>query len=312
MDLTKLGTGAQPDLPDSRDFKYSYVAAGAAPVDWSVDFRLDEPEDYNQRNGDHCTACAATNLHWQHKKKKYSRRDIFSRIYLDYGAYLRDAVLQMTKTGQQTQDECPDPEPPNPANMRIKSSLPDSAGMDDLESSAFSVGTSIDEIAQAVRDHKGCIFGVVGNWATWSDLTNPEPPSPNTVNWQHAIYAMGYHLHNGQKCIIAKSSWCFPWHHEHHIKENYFKAGMTFSPWAIVPKKDFMFKNYKVKVITDRGEAYGVLTSTPNTDIITKAEDEAEWRSYSKEDSYAVHTINSDNSTDWTVDKVIDLRISPL
>jgi hypothetical protein len=308
MDITQLGTGAQPDLPDSRDFQYSRIAAGAAPVDWSQEFRLPEPPDYNQRSGDHCVACSSTYLHRQHKGKDYSRRDLFSRIALSYGAYLRDGVKQICKTGQQTQDECPDPEPPNPSNMRVKSTLPDSAGLDDLEAGYFSVGNTPDEIAQAVRDHKGCIFGVTGNWDTWKDLTHPEPPSPHTVNWDHAIYAMGYHLHNGQKCIIAKSSWCFSWHHEHHIKENYFKAGMTFSPWAIVPKEQFMFSNYKVKVISDKGEAFGVLTDTPNTSIITKAEDEAEWRSYSKQDSYAVHTINADGSTDWSVDKVIDLR----
>ncbi|MGE0126671.1 MAG: hypothetical protein AB7U82_01105 [Blastocatellales bacterium] len=310
MDISQLGTGAKVDTPDQRDFKYSAIAAGAAPVDWSMEFRLPEPPDENQNSSDSCVAQSSSYLHWQHKGKDYSRRDLFSRIFLDYGAMLRDGVKQTTKTGQQTRDECADPKPQTPANMRIKSSLPDSAGMDDLEASYFSVGNTPDEIAQAVRDHRGCIFGVVGNWDTWKDLTNPEPPAPNTVNWQHAIYAFGYHLHDGQRCIIAKSSWCNSSHNEHHIKENYFKLGMTFSPWAVVPKEQFMFTNYKVKVITEKGEAFGVLTDTPNTSIITKAEDEAEWRSYSKQDSYSVHTVNADGSTDWGVDKVIDLRKS--
>jgi len=257
METTQLGTGAIVDMPDSRDYQYAFVAAGAAPVDWSQEFRLPEPPDENQGSSDSCVAHSSSYLHWQLKGKPYSRRDLFSRIALDFGAELRMGVKQLTKTGQQTKDECPDPKPQTPANMRVKSDKPDSAGADDLETEFFSVGNTIDQIAQAVRDHKGCIFGVVGNWNTWGDLTNPEPPSPNTVNWSHAIHAMGYHMHNGQKCVIAKSSWCNPSHKEHHIKENYFKAGMTFSPWAVVPKGEYMVKRY----IVNKNGKLGVLVS---------------------------------------------------
>lgn len=250
----QLGTGAIPDLPDKRDYKYEFVASASSPINWSVGFRLPEPPDHNQNSSDSCVAHSSSYLHWQHKGKDYSRRDLFSRIALDYGAYLRDGVKQTTTTGQQTKDECPDPDPQTPANMRVKSSLPDSAGMDDLEASYFSVPADIDYIAQAIRDHKGCIFGVVGNWATWGNLTYPEPPSPNTNNWGHAVYAMGYHMDGGQKCIIAKSSWCDGNHKEHHFKENYFKAGMVYSPWAIVPKGEYMEKKYLV--INDGGKIY--------------------------------------------------------
>lgn len=253
IDINQLGMGVLPDPPDERDYKYEEVAAVAPPVDWAKEFRLPEPRDENQGSSDSCVAQSTSYYHEQHKGKDYSRRDLFSRIALEYGAYLRDGVKQICKTGQQTRDECPDPKPQTMANMRVKSDKPDSAGMDDLESGYFSVPNNIDYIAQAVRDHKGCIFGVTGNWDTWKDLTNPEPPSSNTVNWQHAIYAFGYHMHNGQKCIIAKSSWCFTGHHEHHIKENYFKAGMTFSAWAVVPKEQFMTNSLLVK----RGGEFG-------------------------------------------------------
>lgn len=246
-----FGTGAIPDLPDDRDYQYKFIAASSAPIEWDKPFSLPEPPNHNQNSSDACVAHSSSYLHWQHKGKDYSRRDLFSRIALDYGAYLRDGVKQLCQTGQQTKDECPDPSPQNPSNMRVKSSLPDSAGMDDLESSFFSVGTSIDEIAQAIRDHKGCIFGVVGNWATWGNLDYPEPPSPNTQNWGHAVYGKGYHIDGGQKCIIAKSSWCNGSHYEHHFKENYFKAGMVYSPWAIVPKKEYMAKKF---IINDGGK----------------------------------------------------------
>lgn len=76
---------------------------------------------------------------------------------------------------------------------------------------------------------------------------------------------------------------------------------------------DMTIKNYKILILSKNADGserkdYGVLTRTPNTDIITKAEDEAEWRSYSKSDSYGAHTMNSDGSTDWSVDITIDLR----
>ena len=63
-----------------------------------------------------------------------------------------------------------------------------------------------------------------------------------------------------------------------------------------------MFPTKKVKV----NGSYGVAIITPNMVSITLAEDEAEWRSYSKPDSYQVHSVNADGSTDWTVDTEIN------
>lgn len=46
-------------------------------------------------------------------------------------------------------DECPDPANQTPANMRAKSSLPDSADADDLEASYYLTLDSIDGVAAA-------------------------------------------------------------------------------------------------------------------------------------------------------------------
>lgn len=262
-DITQLGFGVIPDTIDGRDYQYSSIAGASLPVDWSQEFRLQEPPNEHQGSSDSCVAQSVSYLHRKLKGKDYSRRDLFSRIALDYGAYLRDGVRQICKTGQQTRDECPDPFPQTRQNMRVKSSLPDSAGMDDLESSYTSVPNNVEMIAKAVRDQGGCIFGVTGNWTTWTDLTNPEPPSPNTENWQHAIYAFGFHLHNGEKCIIAKSSWCTPTHKEHHIRENYFKAGMTFSAWTVVPKNT---ENMTNSLVVKRGGEYGLYMPATSPD----------------------------------------------
>lgn len=261
-----LGTGLIPDLPDERDYSYEKTF-GASPIDWDQGFILPEPPDASQGNSDSCVAYSASYLHWQHKRKDYSRRDLFSRIALPYGAYLRDGVKQLCTTGQQDQKECPDPAQPNPANMRVKSDLPDSAGMDDLEASYFGMSVNMDIVAQAIRDHGGCILGVNGDWTNWSDLTNPKPPTK--PEWAHALYVFGYQKRDGQRCIIAKSSWCRPGHNKHYIKEDYFTSGNVFSPWAIVPKK-LMTKRY---VLNDNGKI-GLLMLEGFTGTVTFAKDE--------------------------------------
>lgn len=74
----------------------------------------------------------------------------------------------------------------------------------------------------------------------------------------------------------------------------------TAYKYVLTPKN--MYTTKKVKI----NGAYGVLVDMPNNSAITKAEDEAEWRSYSKPDSYGVKTINGDNSTNWEVDLEIN------
>jgi hypothetical protein len=243
--IENLGKGLVPQPVDKRDYNFAMVAASAPPIDWTKEFRRPEPPNENQGIADDCVAHAVSYLHWAHKGKRYSRRDLFSRIALMYGAYLRDGMQVVCKVGQQTRDECPDPMEENPQNMRIRCT-PDTAGMDDLEAGFFAGGESIEQMAQAVRDFKGAVFGVKGDNAGWFDLTNPEPP--RNEEWAHALCAFGYHTHNGQKCIIGKSSWCGGNHHEHHIRENYFISGNVFNNWVLVPKESQpMTKVFKIE-----------------------------------------------------------------
>jgi hypothetical protein len=63
-----------------------------------------------------------------------------------------------------------------------------------------------------------------------------------------------------------------------------------------------MFPIKKVKI----NGAHGVLIDTPNGAQIIKATSEEIWRSWSKQDSYRIHSVNSDSSTDWSVDLEIN------
>jgi len=241
-----LGKGALPDPYDYRDYTAELHFGAAEPIDWSKPFMLPEPVDFNQRSSSSCVGCGTRNLHWQLKNKDFSRRDIYSRIFISPagGAYLRDGVKLLCDVGNQTQDECPDPVNPTEALMRQKSSLPDSAGADDKEFNYFVVKNNlIDAVAQAVRDYGGCIMGVVGSNEGWKDKTNPRPPKAGEELWQHCIEIFGYLMRNGKKTLVAKSSWCGGGHHIHYINEDYFTSGNTFNAWCVIPKENLMSTN---------------------------------------------------------------------
>jgi hypothetical protein len=303
MDIENLPKGCVPDPIDERDYKIESL--GATPqVDWSREFRLPDPGNEDQGTSDSCVAQAWSYYHTQLHPKNYSRRDLFCRIALDYGAYIRDGGWQVVNNGQATRDEVFDPTTQTPQNMRDKTGTKQEYRDDDKELNYFVLPGDIDTVASAVKTYKGVVFGVTGSNPGWQDLANPRPPFPGEAQWGHALYAYGYHVHDGWKCIIAKSSWCNTGITEHHIKENYFNSGMTFNPWTLIPKEQIMFKVKKIKI----NGAYGVLIDTPNGAQIIKATNEAQYRSFSKPDSYQAHTVNADGSTDFTVDLEINFQ----
>ena len=265
MEIDNLGKGAIPDQKDERDY-IAETQFGAAPIDWSKPFTLPEPKDSNQHFADDCVAESSSYLHEQLKGKIFSRRDLFCRIFLDYGAQLRDGVKQITEVGQADKKEVPDPAIPTPQNMRDSTGTKQEYRDDDKEANYFVVKqNSIDGVAQAVRDYQGAIFGVYGTNKGWADKDHPTPPNSLSDSglWSHAIYAYGYHLDGGQKCIIAKSSWCSGTHKRHHIKENYFIKGMTFNAWCVIPKEEQFMTN---SILVKRGTEYGFYDPATSAD----------------------------------------------
>jgi hypothetical protein len=250
--INSLPKGAVPQPHDARDLQASFVV-GAPVVDWSHEFRLPEPPDNDQGSSLSCVAQAWSYYHWQLRRLYWSRRDIYSQIYLPQGgAYLRDGGRILTTFGQADQVEGPDPEPHNytEAAMRSRAGITREEEIDGVEAGYYAVnGKSIDAVAAAVRDFKGCIIGVHGTNAGWKDLLNPRPPKdgdPGEI-WGHALYAFGFHMHAGQKCIVCKSSWCGTGVKEHHIKADYFQSGNTFDGWTLIPKEQLpMYERFKV------------------------------------------------------------------
>lgn len=268
MEITQLGKGCLPQPVDERDFQFSF---GAVPVEWTKEFRLPEPPNENQGSSLSCVGQATSYYHWQLNPKNFSRRDLYADIALPQGgAYLRDGVRRVVTKGQATRDEVPDPSPQTEVGMRDKTGLKDEYRTSDMAANYFVVPTnSIDAVAQTIRDFKGCLYGLNGDNKGWADLTNPKPPTK--VEWGHAIYGFGYHMHDGMKCIISKSSWCQGSHHEHHIKENYFNSGNVFNAWTLIPKEQQVMTNAKlVKDQTPEPDEYGLyLPATSEDGLIT-------------------------------------------
>ncbi len=263
-------TGCLPDEFDSRDFKAEPLL-GASPA---VDFEnnplfLPKPPLWNQQSSDSCVAAAWSYYKWQLRNKSYCRKSIFAYIAQQYGAYIRDGGLRVVKYGVETTDETPDPEIRTPETMRDKTGLNEKDALDDRELDSKIVPNNIDDTAKAIRDYKGVVFGVTGHNEGWIDKSNPTPPPPTTMSdklWGHALYLYGYHLHDGQKCVLARSSWD---ELDHHIKEEYFSSGNTFSPWTLIPRKDNMIK----KFIVQDGSKLGVMLLEGETGIVQFAPD---------------------------------------
>lgn len=254
----EFGKGALPSPPDPRDLHLAFLAGAPAPIDWSKEFRLPEPPDSDQRNSDCCVGEATAFFHWQLRGIPYAVRSVFAHIAQSYGAYLRDGPLWVHNHGQQPYEQIPDPNPKTMANMRSKAGLnAEDAGEHKVLRFFDTVGQP-DQLAQAVRDFKGAIFGLTVGSTGWEDKTHPKPPKPNAGGEGHALYAFGFHMHDGQKCIIAKSSWCRNGHHEHHIKADYFASGYVFTQaFVMVPKENLpMIRRFKVS----DGQRQGILT----------------------------------------------------
>jgi hypothetical protein len=262
--IETLPKGALKDTLDERDFPLSFAAL--PPVDWSKGSGLSHPPLHDQNQADACVGHAWSYYHYQLKGKEFSRVDLFARIAQSYGANIRDGGLAIVKAGQQTEAECPDPNPETPQNMRDKTKVNPTQEADDIELNSFILPGDIDSVAAGIAAYKGVVFGVEGTNAGWHNLEVPEPPTPQEqqttgVEWGHALYAVDFHIHQNidgskEKCIIVVTSWPNAGITEHHIRQRYFDAQCTFNPWTLIPKSQQPMNQTKVVLGKDGTTVY--------------------------------------------------------
>lgn len=239
-DIEHLGKGAIPDSPDVRDFVFK-VPVEAVVTDWDSGFFLTEPPNEDQNGSGSCVGQGWSYNHWAVRPKDYCRRDIYAWIfYPGGGAQIRDGGLRIVNFGQDTRNNVQDPNPETEAGMEDKTGLDPNREKINQELNSFIVPKDIDNIAAAIKLNKGVTFGLIGTNKGWQNIAMPRPPmAGDDPQWGHCLYLFGYHMHNGKKCLVAKSSWGNAGGTtQHHITEDYFinNGAYIFNPWTLVPK----------------------------------------------------------------------------
>jgi hypothetical protein len=257
IDISLLGKGAIPDIPDDRDF----VIGTNVPVDWTTPFTLPEPPNEDQNGSSSCVGQGWSYYHWQLKQKDFCRRDIYAWIFSPGGgAQIRDGGLRIVNYGQETRDNAQDPNPETELGMESRIGLDPNKEKINQELNSFILLKDIDTIANAIKQYNGVVFGVIGSNEGWQNVALPEPPLNGEVQWGHCLYLFGYHTHsNGKKCVIAKSSWGTAGNTTtHHITEDYFINNGTyvFNPWTLIPKGTTMANQAKVVVSKNSPTVY--------------------------------------------------------
>jgi hypothetical protein len=189
--------------------------------------------------------------------------------------------LAIVKAGQQTEAECPDPNPETPQNMRDKSKVNPTLEADNEELNSFILPGDIDSVAAGILAYKGVVFGVTGTNAGWHNLEVPEPPTAQEqstagVEWGHALYAVDFHVHQNtdgstERCIICVTSWPKAGITEHHIRQRYFTSQNTFNPWTLIPKSQQLM-NQAIVIKSKKSADVYVCYKMPSMDYLnTKA-----------------------------------------
>lgn len=268
--VENLGKGALRDLPDARDYKASSIMR-APRVDWVTGLLLPEPPSNDQGTSSSCVGQAWSYYHWQLRNKDFCRRDIYAWIYQQGGgAYVRDGGIRLINFGQELRSDAQDPVPETEAGMIDRTGLDPNKSKVYQELNSFVVSNDIDSIAAAIKNYNGVVFGVNGSNPGWQDLANPRPPLVGETLWGHCLYLFGYHLYDGQKCVVAKSSWGNSGNTTvHHIKENYFTSGNTFNAWTLIPKGQQMSNQAKV-VKSKKTPTVYICYPVPDMDYLTK------------------------------------------
>jgi|GEM_PF-3172322 hypothetical protein len=234
------------------------LAAAIPVVDFTIPFQLPQPPDTDQGLADCCVGEGWSKYHWQFERTQFSVRSLFAFIAQQYGADIGDGGSRLVSCGQETFAEAPDPDPKTPANMRDKTGLDESLAQPNEEANLLQLQhDDINTLAYAIKNFQGAVFGVQGTNAGWQDMENPVPPTateaatigqPHSPVWGHCLYAMGYHVHSdGQRCIIAASSWCNEVK-QHHIRESYFTSGNTFIGFTVTKKGQTMDQKFIINI----------------------------------------------------------------
>lgn len=254
IDVSKKGKGAFIRSPDPRDVPFSSLIAGAPVVEWIKGYDVEENLNTkvgveDQGSGQSCVAQAwstyaeIADFFEQRLPVDLSSRDIYSRIFIppDGGAYgyKGGSILQARGVAEEKFVlSYISGNPPDEAFMRIQNNDPDvakNAAVRKIKGYAFITNGNIDELAYAIQNNHGAVFGVTGSNNGWQ-TGYPRPPLQGESMWGHFLYASGFKIINGKKYIYGPNSWGRGWGQGgyYFLSEDYFAQGWTFNGMTLV------------------------------------------------------------------------------
>lgn len=254
---TMYGKGCLPTPLDIKAKHYRLAPLAAPTIDWSVPYRI--PAVLTQKNQDgssSCTAQATTyyvealNQIENGKNEQYSPRFIYSQTTLGYGqgAYIWKA-MKIPQTGVASEASVPGGAETE-AIMTDKSANGNAILEARADKYAVIPRGSIDTLAQIVKDYHGFVTGFNGHDGMFAPDGTVIDWSTST--WGHAVYVVGYEMHNGQKCLVFKNSWGSGWGTDGcgYFPEAFVGSGMMYDAYVYALTEDLdpssMFKVVQV------------------------------------------------------------------
>src|ERR1700674_5032258 len=220
--------GGVKDRIDNRDFQWGEIGFGSPLFDWNIGFDIEHnlgfPIPVKNQNGSFSCGGQA----WAYlagilqavQTKSYTERSakyVYAQTYAPGGGSRgRDNAQIFVTQGVSRELTLPSYEnrlPPTETFMTSSGDITDQIRLDAKSDTSFSyaqvinssIGTNIDNVAQAIRDNNGVILGIDGeNNGTWA---SPFPALPINVQWRHWIYAGKAQIINGTKYVGVLNSW---------------------------------------------------------------------------------------------------------
>lgn len=267
-----FGKGAiREDIPDPRDYKWGIdVGMATPPFDWEKGYDVEKElsihlgkefkvtvKDQNGSSscGGQAWAYYGQVLNAFHDKNtdERSAKFIYAQTFVSTGGSGgRENCDIAIKQGWGLEVECPSYDvgnPPSEAFMQRKEDITDTARLhaklDKALSYANVFNREVEDIATAVRDNHGSVFGTTGtNNGTWRSAF-PLPPTTFNNSWNHWLYCGKLKLINGKKYFGIINSWglnigevSWQWLSEDYIKTFILGYPVIWSIWTMLEAKD--------------------------------------------------------------------------
>lgn len=254
-DLNEFGKGAIPvnralGIPRFGDYVGSLI-----PFDWNkgVDHSVKIPFTVNdQGSSSSCTFqawskyVAGLNFLETGKYTDFSARFGYARTWIppEGGAWLFSGGDLVVLAGVPLESTVPSYDvsgkPLSEEAMRVRDDL--AATLREAKTyrtkQSVSVTASIDEMAVAIRDQGGMVFGFQGSneGAATGGTGIIRPPKAGEQKWGHGVYAVGAGLIDGKKHIKFLNSWSNKWgqYGYGYIGEDYFLSGDLFDGITLI------------------------------------------------------------------------------